>query len=82
MTVKDQLITEINRLDERYLELLYKIICQFPHVCNINQNVEQGQQIIAIFQEIADAGGLGIHDPQEWQKEIRKDRSLPFREGA
>jgi len=79
MTVKDQLITEINRLDERYLELLYKIICQFPHGCNINQKVEQGQQIIAIFQEIADAGGLGISDPQEWQKEIRKDRSLPFR---
>jgi len=31
MTVKDQLKSEIDRLDERYLDLVYKIICQFPH---------------------------------------------------
>ena len=80
MTVKDQLKFEIDRLDERYLGLVYKIICQFPHDSGKLQEAAQGQGIAALFQEIANSGGLGIKDPEAWQQEIRKDRSLPFRE--
>lgn len=79
MIEKKQLKTEIDRLDDRYLELVYKIICQFPHVSDKPQVIEQGQTIANIFQEIADSGGLGISDPLAWQREIRQDRALPFR---
>lgn len=80
MIVKDKLKTEIDRLDNRYLELLYKIVCQFPHVSEKTHEEVQGQDIAALFQEIANAGGLDIRDPLKWQQEIRKDRPLPFRE--
>lgn len=80
MTVKDQLKLEIDRLDERYLDLVYKIICQFPHASGKVQEKTRGQEIATLFQEIADAGGLGIRNPEKWQQEIREDRSLPFRE--
>jgi len=80
MTVKDQLKLEIDRLDERYLDLVYKIICQFSHAPGKVQEKTRGQEIATLFQEIADAGGLGIRNPEKWQQEIREDRSLPFRE--
>ncbi len=80
MTVKDQLKFEIDRLDERYLDLVYKIICQFPHDPGKVQEKTRDREIATLFQEIADAGGLGIRDPEKWQQGIRKDRSLPFRE--
>ena len=35
----------------------------------------------ALLKEISDRGGLGIDDPVAWQREIRRDRELPFREG-
>ena len=79
MTVKDQLKIEIDRLDERYLDLVYKVVCQFPHVPGKRQEKTRGQEIATLFQEIANAGGLGIKGPNKWQQEIRKDRSLPFR---
>ncbi len=80
MTVQDQLKNEIDHLDEHYLELLYKIVRQFPRVPKNNQDGIPGQDIATLFQEIADAGGLGIKDPLEWQRTIRKDRPLPYRE--
>ena len=67
-------------MDKRYVELLYKIVCQFPSLPEKTQEVAQGQHIAALFQEIADAGGLSIKDPQKWQREIRRDCSLPLRE--
>ena len=79
MAVKDQLKIEIDCLDERYLELVYKIVCQFPHVPERTQEKTQSRDIADLFQEISNAGGLGIRDPGKWQQEIRKDRSLPFR---
>jgi hypothetical protein len=39
-----------------------------------------GPAMAAALKEIADRGGLGIEDPSEWQREIRKDRPLPGRE--
>ena len=80
MTIKDQLKSEIDRLDERYLSLAYKVICQFPHESDKVRKETTGQKIASLLQEIANAGGLGIKDPEKWQKEIRKDRSLPFKE--
>jgi hypothetical protein len=84
MLVKERLKAEIDRLDERYLELAFKIICQFPRTPDKPtwQQQEQeipGQEIANILQEIADSGGLGISDPVEWQREVRQDRILPFR---
>ena len=35
-----------------------------------------GKRVAEILQEIADSGGIGIENPQEWQREIRKDCSL------
>ena len=80
MEAKSQIITEITKLDERYLGLLYKIIRQFPHVQEKRGENAPKQRVVEILQEIADAGGLEIDSPQAWQHEIRSDRLLPFRE--
>ncbi len=75
MTVKELLKTEIDHLDDRYLELLYKIVCQFPRMA-----AKKDDAAVALLQNISDSGGLGIDDPQGWQREVRKDRPLPGRE--
>lgn len=80
MRIKEQLKIEIDHLDESYLQLLYNITCQFPHVENQRQREVSNQHIADLFQNIADNGGLGINDPKKWQQEIREDRALPFRE--
>ena len=77
MIVKEQVKAEIDCLDEHYLELAFKIICQFPHISD--QQQVSGQQIAEVLQEIADSGGLEINDPVAWQREVRQDRILPFR---
>lgn len=79
MVARQQLKSEIDRLDERYLELIFKIIRQFPRASDQTKAPDQKQQIVAIFKEIADAGGLGIDDPVAWQRDVRQDRGLPFR---
>jgi hypothetical protein len=80
MTIKEQLKTEIDHLEESNLELLFNIIRQFPHVPEKDKGALDGQKIALLFQEIADSGGLGIENPKKWQKNIRKDRPLPNRE--
>ncbi len=79
MLLKEQLKAEIDCLDERYLELLYKITRQFPRISKSTQVSEHKQTIVTLFQEIADSGGLGIKNPDVWQRETRTDRPLPFR---
>jgi hypothetical protein len=78
MITREQLKAEIDRLDDRYLELTFKIICQFPRAFD-EKAPRQGQQIADILQEIADSGRLGISDPVAWQRKVRQDRALPFR---
>ena len=78
MIAKEQLKSEIERLDDQYLELAFKIICQFPRAEVKPNNRKQGSEIISILQEIADSGGLGIKDPLLWQRKMRRDRFLPF----
>ena len=77
MIAREQVKAEIDRLDDRYIELAFKIICQFPHVSDKQKVI--GRQLSDILQEIADSGGLGISDPVTWQREVRQDRALPFR---
>ncbi len=79
MIEKEQLKAEIDRLDDRYLELVFKIICQYSRITDKQIEAQLGQQIVDIFQEIADNGGLGISDPVAWQREVRQDHVLPFR---
>jgi len=80
MTVKEQLKKEIDKLDEHYLELVFNIVRQFPHVPQKGHYEKQGEKIAAYLQKIADKGGLGIADPKAWQNEIHQDRPLPFRD--
>ncbi len=80
MIERTQIITEIAKLDDRYLDLLYRIVRQFPHTSEGGRRKTPGGQIAAILREIADTGGLGIESPQEWQHSIREDRPLPDRE--
>ena len=41
----------------------------------------QGERMAAVLQRMADRNALShIDDPAAWQREIRKDRSLPGRE--
>jgi len=79
MIAKEQVKAEIDRLYDRYIELAFKIICQFPYVSDKQKEIGQGQQLFDILQEIADSGGLGISNPVTWQHEVRQDRALPFR---
>lgn len=78
MLLKERLKVEIDSLDESSLELLYNIACQLPHTPQHNEQ-NRRQRIAALFQKIADAGGIGISNPEEWQRELRQDRPLPFR---
>ena len=85
MIAREQLKTEIDHLDEHYLELAFNIICQFPRAAPHKPQAADGSTIgkskraMDIAQEIADSGGLGIDDPVAWQREVRQDRALPFR---
>lgn len=38
------------------------------------------QAAVDALQAIADNGGPGIDDPAAWQREMRQERALPFRE--
>ena len=79
MTLKDRLKTEIERLDDRALELLYKIARQLPHLPEGNQDTPGSKEIVALLQAIANMGGLGIENPSAWQRDSRHDRPLPWR---
>ena len=41
-----------------------------------------GKTMAEALRAIADAGGPAIDDPVAWQRELRKDRPLPFRQDA
>lgn len=43
-------------------------------------NKPRNEAMAVLLQKIADAGGVGISNPEEWQREIRQDRPLPFRD--
>lgn len=42
---------------------------------------DEEKSVFDLFQELADMGAFSeIEDPVAWQREIRKDRPLPFRD--
>ena len=42
---------------------------------------DESKSVFDLFQELADMGAFSeIEDPVAWQREIRKDRPLPFRD--
>ena len=71
MSVKEQLKSEIDHLDEHYLELLFNIVRQFPHTVEEGRS---GKKAAELFRELAEEGGLGIPDGKAWQQEVRRDR--------
>jgi len=78
---KELLKKEIEQLDPNYLELAYNVLRQFPHEPkNELSPKERREKMAALLKEISDRGGLGIDDPVAWQREIRQDRKLPFRD--
>lgn len=78
MITKDILKAEIDRVDDNYLELLFKIISQFPYLLSKSEPLPINKRRSDILKDIAQNGGLGISDPIEWQRDIRQDRKLPF----
>ena len=81
MNTRSQIIKEIYEIDERYLDLLYRITRQLPHVSPSHSTEGHiGGAVAKILHEIAAEGGLGISEPEAWQRDIRRDRSLPFRD--
>jgi len=79
MIEKGKIKSEIDRLDDSYLELVYKIISQFPQHTKKSRNQVEGKRIASLLKDIADNGGLGFSDPVKWQRKIRQDRKLPCR---
>lgn len=79
MLVREVIKAEIDLLDDQYLELLSKIIHQFPRLKEQSKNSLLSQNPYDILKEIADTGGLGIDDPVAWQCDMRQERELPFR---
>jgi hypothetical protein len=48
----------------------------------VDDAAARGAAMAAALQKIADSGGIpAIPDPVAWQREIRKDRPLPGRDG-
>ncbi|MBF0135399.1 MAG: hypothetical protein H7833_01255 [Magnetococcus sp. DMHC-1] len=51
------------------------------HVSDVKREIPNGTQLAAILEEMAEKGiGKIFGDPLEWQKEARRDRTLPGRE--
>nr|VFJ94331.1 MAG: hypothetical protein BECKH772A_GA0070896_1007010 [Candidatus Kentron sp. H]VFJ95216.1 MAG: hypothetical protein BECKH772B_GA0070898_1007310 [Candidatus Kentron sp. H]VFK01417.1 MAG: hypothetical protein BECKH772C_GA0070978_1006510 [Candidatus Kentron sp. H] len=85
MMARERLKTEVDRLDERYLEPVFNIICRFPRAAPDRpraadeSEIGRSKRAMDIAREIANSGGLGIDHPVAWQREVRRDRPLPSR---
>ncbi|HSW77240.1 MAG TPA: hypothetical protein VLG36_00390 [Candidatus Chromulinivoraceae bacterium] len=64
-------------VDDAQLELGQKATIQLP-TPQLKQNHERVQSLLQQLQEIG--AYKDIEDPAAWQREVRKDRSLPGRE--
>ncbi len=60
---------------KRLLEYIGKIEANI-----VDESGKNGPKVVKVMNEIAEKKGLmSIKDPVAWQREIRKDRKLPFR---
>ncbi|MDX2302250.1 MAG: hypothetical protein NW226_05585 [Microscillaceae bacterium] len=81
-----RLTIEINNVDELSFirELLRKL--QIPILSSDQAlsdiNIQDTAKTIALMEKIAERGTYtqDILDPKEWQRDIRQNRDLPFRE--
>lgn len=71
-----------NEEDRQFIQNLLKRL----GIVSVEEQTEpkqahNGKEVATLMQELAESGGLSaIKDPVAWQREIRQDRKLPFRE--
>ena len=59
-----------------------QVYVSVPEVKGTDDSETGEKSVFELFQELADMGAFSeIEDPVAWQREIRKDRPLPFRDG-
>lgn len=65
---------------EEKLELIRKLAAEMGIQVSTNKNVNNTQLIREKYEEFLAKGGLqtDIKDPAKWERELRKDRNLPF----
>ncbi len=74
-----------NEEDRQFIEVLLKKLgidnVEESHEPETKDQLSNGKEVAALMQELAESGGLSaIKDPVAWQREIRQDRKLPFRD--
>jgi len=73
-----------NEEDKQLIQSLLKrlsIASVEEEVASNADMLNNGKEVTNLMQGLADSRGISaIKDPVAWQKEIRKDRKLPFRE--
>ncbi len=70
------------------IQLVINLIKRLGGTINVNDITEDTEEevdnteLFGVLDKIAEKGELykSIKDPVEWQREIRKDRKLPFRD--
>ncbi|MEM7530673.1 MAG: hypothetical protein AAF639_00735 [Chloroflexota bacterium] len=81
MILREQIKMSVDYLDDQHLDTVFNIINQFLYQPPKSQDTNKNNKtLVDLFQEIADRDELDISDPVQWQREIRQDRNLPFRE--
>jgi hypothetical protein len=58
----------------------FKVVATLTPVLSEAEKKQAHRAAMEALRSIAERGGLGIEDPVAWQREIRKDRSLPGRD--
>lgn len=79
MTTRDLLKQEIEFLDENYLELVYKIVRQFPHRAKQTAEPITRDNAAALFADFAQDPVIGMWQDREemrdstaWVRELRR----------
>jgi hypothetical protein len=62
------------------LDTSIKVYVTLLEEMTINQSTSNGQKMAEALSKISKNGNFADVDPQEWQQEMRQDRSLPNRD--
>ncbi|WKN40743.1 hypothetical protein [Tunicatimonas pelagia] len=69
---------DISRIEDQ--RLIEELLARLGIPSRVEQVPANGQQVVAIMQEIAESRSANkVEAPIDWQREIRQDRPLPFR---
>jgi hypothetical protein len=78
--IKQQLLTLPPEKQSEVLDFIVFLKARSQATVAVASDKERGKRIRASFQQLAKMKAFsGIHDPVQWQREIRRDRSLPGR---